>query len=242
MLEYKNPFIKEPPQISLRHRLDRIFDDFLRFFAVFFIELVKRSHTYLANPLQNPPRLAAGSFTISIPGEYDFQVGGFTSDALEVFDISGVLNPKMFVGLGITGTGPYSLAFEDSVDTPKTYLALTEAKMRTDPAGIERFESRDLKFPSNGADWIAIAPEDFIDEVQPLAQHRREQRLRAMVDKILAYEASSMSDEEWERRVLLVADDDGAGFERINEACSDSVSPAYLILRSISSSIRTPRF
>jgi hypothetical protein len=50
-----------------------------------------------------------------------------------------------------------------------------------------------------------------------------------MVDKILAYESSPPSDEGWQRRVLLVADDDEAGFEGINEACASSLSSTYFI-------------
>jgi hypothetical protein len=277
-------------------------------------------------------------FGISTPGEYELQVDGFSSDALEVFDITDPLNLKRFVGLEITSSSPYSMAFEDSVATYKAYIALTEAKIRNEPSGIEAFESRNLQSRSNGADWIAITYVDFYDAIQPLAQHRAEQGLRVkvvttgqvydefnhgissphaikdflryayqswqppapqyvllvgdgtydyrnyydqgfgnfvpvylsytqdggevpddhwygcvhgedlisdlhmgrlpamtaqdvrdMVDKILSYETSPMSKEGWERRIMLVADDDEAGFEGMNEACAASVSSAYLI-------------
>jgi hypothetical protein len=277
-------------------------------------------------------------FGISTPGEYEFQIDGFTSDAIEVFDITDPLNPRRVVGLDIAGDNPYSVAFEDSVTSEKTYLALTEGKMRTQPEGIERFESRNLRSSSNGADWITITYPDFSDAVQPLAQHRGEQGLRvmvvttgqvydefnhgissphgikeflrhayenwqrpapkyvllvgdgtydyrryygqefsnfvpaylsytqyagevpddnwygcvngddlisdlhvgrlpartvqevgAMVDKILAYETAPLSEEGWEKRVILVADDDEPGFKGMNEAVSGSLSPAYLI-------------
>jgi len=277
-------------------------------------------------------------FTISNPGEYEFQIHEFGTNNIEVLDTTDPINPKRLVGLEITGSGPYSFAFEDSIETPKTYLALTEAKMRDEPAGIEQFESRNLRSPSNGADWIAITFEGFSDAIQPLAQHRQERGLRVMVvtteqvydefndgissphaikdfltyayenwqhpapqyvllvgdgtydyrhyygqgfgnfvpaylsytqfagevpndhwygcvhgedaisdlhvgrlparmaqqvtdmvDKIFSYETAPMSGEGWERRVLLVADNDEAGFEGISEACAGSVSSAYLI-------------
>lgn len=279
-------------------------------------------------------------FTISIAGEYEVHVDGFSGNSIEVFDITDPLTPKRFRGLGVTGDGPYSVAFEDSVDAHKTYLALTVEKMKGEPAAIERFESRNLRSPSNSADWIAITHEDFFDEVQPLAQYRQEhglramvvtttqvydefnggipsphaikdflryayehwqppapgylllvgdgtydyrdyhgqafgnflpvyltytqcagevpsdnwygcvhgedyisdlhvgrlpartsQDVRAMVDKILAYESSPVSQEGWERRIMLVADNDEPGFEGLNEACASSLSPAYLISR-----------
>jgi hypothetical protein len=219
-----------------------------------------------------------------------------------------------------------------------TYFALTEGKIRTQPEGIERFESRNLRSPTNGADWIAITYGDFSDALQPLAQHRQEGGLRvmvvttgqvydefnhgiasphgiknfltyaygnwqppapryvllvgdgtydyrgyygqafsnfvpaylsytqyagevpndhwygclsgedlisdlhvgrlpartvqevgAMVDKILTYETAPLSEEGWERRILLVADNDEASFKGMNEAVAGSLSPAYLI-------------
>ncbi len=58
---------------------------------------------------------------------------------------------------------------------------------------------------------------------------RTPQDVRAMVEKIVAYETSPMSEEGWEKRVILVADDDEPGFKGMNEAVSGSLSPAYLI-------------
>jgi len=84
-------------------------------------------------------------FGITTPGQYEFHIHGFSSDAPEVFDITDALNPKRFIGMEITGSRPYSLAFEDSVETHKTYLALTVEKMKAEPAGIELFESRNLR-------------------------------------------------------------------------------------------------
>ncbi len=279
-------------------------------------------------------------FAYSTSGEYVFQIDGFSSDRIEVLDITESLDPKRILGLDISGTNPYSVTFGDSVTSGKAYVALAEGKIRTQPEGIGRFESRNLRRCSNGADWIAITYRDFSDAVQPLAQHRAGQGLREMVvtteqvydefnhgiasphaikeflryaydnwqppapqyvllvgdgtydyrdyydqgfgnfvpaylsytqyagevpddhwygcvngedlipdlhlgrlpartaqdvrdmvDKILSYEASSMSEEGWEKRVLLVADDDEAGFEGMSEAVAGSLSPAYFISR-----------
>jgi hypothetical protein len=277
-------------------------------------------------------------FGLSTPGEYEFLVDGFASDSIEVFDITDPLNPKRVVGLDIAGDNPYSVTFEDSITLDTTYFALTEGKMRPQPEGIERFESRNLRSPTNGADWIAITYGDFSDALQPLAQYRAEQGLRvmvvtteqlydefnhgiasphgikeflryayenwqppapkyvllvgdgtydyrgyygqgfsnfvpaylsftqyagevpddnwygcvngddlisdlhvgrlpartavevgAMVDKILAYETAPLSEEGWEKRVILVSDDDEPGFKGMNEAVSGSLSSAYVV-------------
>jgi hypothetical protein len=279
-------------------------------------------------------------FNYGTSGEYEFRVEGFSSNSIEVFDITNSPRPKRILGLNISGTDPYSVTFRDSVTSEKTYLALTEEKIRTEPAGIERFESRNLRSPSNGADWIAIVHEDFHDAIQPLARHRTEQGLRAivvtsvqaydefnhgiasphgikeflryayenwqppapkyvvlvgdgtydyreyygqafsnfvpaylsytayagevpddhwfgcvsgedlisdlrvgrlpartvadvgaMVDKILSYETSPLSEQRWERRILLVADNDEVGFTGMSEALASSVSSAYLVSR-----------
>jgi hypothetical protein len=120
-------------------------------------------------------------FGLSSAGEYEVQVDGFTSDAIEVFDISDPLNPRRVLGLDITGTNPYSVTCEDSITSDTTYLALTEGKIRTQPSGIELFQSRNLQSPTNGADWIAITYGDFSDAIQPLPQHRAGQGLRTLV-------------------------------------------------------------
>jgi hypothetical protein len=277
-------------------------------------------------------------FSVSTPGEYLFQVDGFTSDAIEVFDITDPLNPNRIIGLDITGNDPYSVTFGDTITTTKIYLALTEGKIKTQPDAIEPFESVNLRSPANGADWIAIAHGDFFEALQPLAQHRAGKGLRvkvvttgqvydefnygiasphaikeflrhayenwkrpapkyvllvgdgtydyrgyygqgfsnfvpaclsytqyagevpddnwygcvngddlisdlhvgrlpartagevgAMVDKILAYETTPLSKDGWEKRVLLVADDDEPGFKGMSEACASYLPPAYLI-------------
>jgi hypothetical protein len=277
-------------------------------------------------------------FSISTVGDYEFRVDGFAIDSIEVFDITVPLNLKRIVGGKISGTNTYSVTFEDSVTSSTTYVALTEAKIRTEPDEIERFESQNLRSSSNGADWIVITYQDFYEAIQPLAQHRQEQGLRVMVattgqvfdefnygitsphaikdfltyayenwqrpapkyvllvgdgtydyrryygqafsdfvpaylsytqfagevpddhwygcvhgedlipelhvgrlpartagevgdmvDKILAYETSPMSGEGWEKKVLLVADNDEPGFKGMSEACARYLPPAYLI-------------
>jgi hypothetical protein len=277
-------------------------------------------------------------FSLAPPGGYEVRVDGFTSDAIEVFDITDPLNPKRILGLDITETNPYSVTFEDSIVSDTTYLALTDALIRTQPSGIELFQSRNLQSTINGADWIAITYGDFFDAVQPLAQHRAEQGLRVMVvttrqiydefnggiasphaikeflayayenwerprpryvllvgdgtydyrryygqgfsnfvpaflsytryagevpddhwygcvrgddslpdlhvgrlpartaldvgvmvNKILTYENSEKSEEGWEKRILLVADDDEVVFRGMNEAVSNSLSRKYII-------------
>jgi hypothetical protein len=279
-------------------------------------------------------------FGLSSAGEYEVQVDGFASDAIEVFDITDPLNPRRVLGLDITGTNPYSVTFEDSITSDTTYLALTEGEIRTQPSGIELFQSRNLQSPTNGADWIAIAYGDFSDAIQPLAQHRWGRGLRTvvvttrqvydefnhgiasphairdfltyayenwerpapkyvllvgdgtydyrgyygqafsnfvpaylshtqyagevpddhwygcvhgndllsdihvgrlpartaqevgvMVDKILAYENSPLSEEGWEKKVLLVADDDEVDFKDMSEAASSFISSKYLVSR-----------
>jgi len=277
-------------------------------------------------------------FGVSHPGEYEFRIHGFTSESIEVFDITDPLNTKRIIGGNITGTDPYSIIFGDAVTSYKTYLALTEGKIGTEPDRIEQFQGHDLHSPSNGADWIAITNGDFYDALQHLAQYRAEKGLRVkvvttgqiydefnhgissphaiknflsyayerwqrpapkyvllvgdgtydyrryygqafsnfvpaylsftqhagevpddhwygcvsgedlisdlhvgrlpartaqevgdMVDKILAYETSPMSGEGWEKRVLMVTDNDEPGFKGMSEACASYLPPAYLI-------------
>jgi hypothetical protein len=52
-----------------------------------------------------------------------------------------------------------------------------------------------------------------------------------MVDKILAYETSPLSGEGWEKKVLMVADNDEPGFKGMSEACVSSLSSAYIVIK-----------
>ena len=106
-------------------------------------------------------------------------MGGFTSSAIDVFDITNPLLPAHVTGGSITPVGPqYQVAFEQT-GAPRRYLALAATRW-TAPAIVLDAPSS-LRSPANGADYIVISHADFLQAVQPLADDRAGQGMRVRV-------------------------------------------------------------
>src|SRR5690606_11519721 len=67
-------------------------------------------------------RLASGS---SIRDTLAYQVGGFSSDAIEVYDVGNPLAPQQIGDTGVSGSGPYTISFGSVVDAGTRFLAIT---------------------------------------------------------------------------------------------------------------------
>jgi hypothetical protein len=115
------------------------------------------------------------------PGLWKFQVGGFTSDTIDVLDITNPSAPARIVGGSILPDGPfYQVSFEQQVNGVYRYLALSPSSWLTPEAIIQDIPSN-LKDPANGADYIIISHADFLDAIEPLATFRANQGLRTKV-------------------------------------------------------------
>ena len=115
------------------------------------------------------------------PGTWEFQVSEFTTDDLEVLDISDPTAPVTISNLTVEDAGgSYTLKFEQEVSGAQRYYAHAMAD-RLSPLSILPDHPSNLRDGSNGADYILISHADFITDVQPLADHRAAQGLRSMV-------------------------------------------------------------
>jgi PKD repeat protein len=116
------------------------------------------------------------------PGTREFRLGSFTAEAISVFDITSPANPSRITnGLVSTdGDGYYSLALEQADATERYYVALTDSQSGR-PLSIERDQPSDLTSAINGADYVIITHGDFYTAMLPLAAHRADQGMRAMV-------------------------------------------------------------
>ncbi len=110
-------------------------------------------------------------------GTWEYHVDDFTTNDIEVFDITDPATP-----ISITGeiTSSYTLKFEDTITDRTEYLALTTAQ-RLSPVSIEQDAPSDLQLESNGADYIIITHSDFYTDVLPLANRRAAQGPRTIV-------------------------------------------------------------
>ncbi|HZE88254.1 MAG TPA: C25 family cysteine peptidase, partial [Verrucomicrobiae bacterium] len=115
-------------------------------------------------------------------GSFRFSMTGFTTNDIFLYDAT---NPtgltRITVPAGqITGAGPFMLGFQDSFASDRLYAAATTAGLRA-PAGIVQDVPSSLKSASNGADFIAITPPEFVAALQPLLNLRASQGMRVLV-------------------------------------------------------------
>ena len=132
--------------------------------------------TYVA---ENDSLRFSGEMTDTIT-TWEYHVDGFTTNDVEVFDVTDPANVSLIINAVITPTSSYTLKFEDTITDTTEYLALTTAQ-RISPLSIMLDTPSDLHATSNGADYIIITHADFYDEVLPLANHRAGQGPRTMV-------------------------------------------------------------
>ncbi|MFO7893881.1 MAG: C25 family cysteine peptidase, partial [Longimicrobiales bacterium] len=108
-----------------------------------------------------------------------FQVDGFSSGPLVVYDVTDPAAPVRIDGVDVVGSGPYSALFQDDVTAATDYFALAETAYRTVQA-IEPDTPSNLQSTANAADHIVIAHSDFSAQAGALRDHRASQGLRAV--------------------------------------------------------------
>ena len=87
---------------------------------------------------------------------YKYQVGSFTANTIEVYDITTATDVKRVTNIQVTGTNPYTLTMEPgSGSGERTYIALSSAAVKT-PVSITKDTAGNLSGAGNGADYILI--------------------------------------------------------------------------------------
>jgi hypothetical protein len=118
------------------------------------------------------------TFMIDGNGPVRIETRGLIRPDIKIFDITDPVAVKEVVNITIDSyQGAYKAVFEDLIEGTKTYyLILTKAiKM---PSRTVITQTGTLKSPDNGADYLAIAPEEFIEAISPLCSQRESQGLR----------------------------------------------------------------
>ncbi len=117
-------------------------------------------------------------------GDLRFALPGFTTpdpilyDATDPNDLTRITVPAG----QITGSGPYTLEFQDSLTADRLYAAATPAGLEA-PVSVVQDVPSALRSTSNGADYIAIVPSDpaFAAALQPLLSLRTAQGYRVLM-------------------------------------------------------------
>ncbi|MCI0476262.1 MAG: C25 family cysteine peptidase [Anaerolineales bacterium] len=112
-------------------------------------------------------------------GAWQYTITNFTTSTLQAFDIADPLNVARIVTPTISGSAPYSYQFADNQPTAREYIALAASQYKT-PVSITLDTAGNLK-GTNGADYIVIAYDGFISNIQPLKTLRESQIARVKV-------------------------------------------------------------
>ncbi len=141
-----------------------------------FIELTyRRTYKVVADNL-----VAAGEG----PGAFRFAFTGYSGSGILLYDVTDPnALKKISVPPGqITGSGPFDIAFQESLTTNRLYAAATVAGLKP-PVSVAQDVPSNLAADPNGADWIVITPPDpaFLTALAPLVAHRQGQGYRTLV-------------------------------------------------------------
>jgi len=120
------------------------------------------------------------------PGEgvHRYEVAGFASTPVVVFDVTDPARPVVVTGASVTENGEeVRIAFTDTSRIDSRYLALSTSQYLS-PAGLILDQPSNWRSPAHGADYIIVTHEDFDENALVLADHRRTSGLRAVTVKV----------------------------------------------------------
>ncbi len=120
------------------------------------------------------------TFSDNRSGPRLYAVGNFTTDTLQVFNVSNPWQPQRVVSSSLTSAaGQVTATFQITASVPVTYV-VSGADQIQSPKQISRYVPPDLS-GSNGADYLIITHRDFITSMQTLAAHRAAEGLRVKI-------------------------------------------------------------
>ncbi|MDX1614214.1 MAG: C25 family cysteine peptidase [Candidatus Promineifilaceae bacterium] len=119
-----------------------------------------------------------------------FSVGNFTSIAAGgplVWDITDRYQPAVVSvsDISVSGVGPYTYTFGSTLSGEARYLVASPQALKK-PTAIKAYEPGTLEPLGGGAEWLAIAYDDFVDAAQQLAGHRNDPRFGGMTTHVVA--------------------------------------------------------
>jgi uncharacterized repeat protein (TIGR01451 family) len=120
-------------------------------------------------------------FEADNPGLWAYNLSGFSTDTVGIWEITDPLSATVITGAQAQqNSQSYDVSFEQDVPTEHRYLALAPALVMA-PSSLTHDAPSDLGNPSNGADYIVIAPAEFVSAADALASYRAIQGLRTYV-------------------------------------------------------------
>ncbi|HKY06094.1 MAG TPA: C25 family cysteine peptidase, partial [Blastocatellia bacterium] len=120
---------------------------------------------------------------VTVPGKLQTTIGGFTSGAIRVLDVTNPNSVQEVQGQIVQQKGAYSVKVSPPAAGQRTLLAVTQSTMKT-PAAIWLNRPSTLRSPANGADVLMIAHKDFVAGCEPLKSHREREGLSVAIVNI----------------------------------------------------------
>jgi hypothetical protein len=116
-------------------------------------------------------------------GGWKYQVSGFTSDSLHVYDITNPLQPITIQGMEVSPPAPAITATFAVTSTGSSRYLIASDEAILSPLNITSYNSY-LRSAVLGADYVFISHPDFITATQILADYRATQGLRTRIVNI----------------------------------------------------------
>ena len=121
------------------------------------------------------------NFAYESNGTHRFKINGFSDSDINVYDVTDPYGIIKLDGLPITiEEDSYSIDFEESVTSPKHYIAIAGSALK-DVSSIIQDSPSDLQNTENSAEYIIITHSTFRPQAETLAAYRNGQGLSTMV-------------------------------------------------------------
>lgn len=105
-------------------------------------------------------------------GEQKYRITNFTSNEIDIYDVTDRTQMKFFTNTEIT-SGTVTFMADETGFPRHRYIAVSAEAFRT-PESIEQVTFANLRTADKGADFIIITHENFYQAVLPLKQHREQ--------------------------------------------------------------------
>lgn len=120
------------------------------------------------------------AFSYGSTGTWKYHISGFTANQVQSFDVTNPSAPVRLSGGVVSGSGSYSLDFQDTLGAETTYWVSTTSALKT-VAGVEKDTPSSYRSTAKSADYIVFTPAAFASAAAALRDYRGSQGLRALV-------------------------------------------------------------
>ncbi len=120
------------------------------------------------------------SYAYEVAGDWKYELDGFGSNDLVLFDITDDGAVQRIVGGNVVPSGPgFLLRFRDVIAGHTRYLGMSQARFLV-PVSIQADVPSNLRSTLNGADYLVITHPDFSAEMATLRDYRASQGMRTV--------------------------------------------------------------